>query len=174
MQIGDRFERLVVTELIVGSRKHRGGARVRCDCGTDKIVQRSNLKTGQTRSCGCLSRETSAQVNAGNSHASAGRTHGHTQLGKLSGTYLSWQCMKQRCSDPENEYYGARGIKVCARWIDSFETFLADMGKRPVGTTLDRFPDNNGNYEPDNCRWATAKEQANNRRKNGSLESTNN
>lgn len=92
--------------------------------------------------------------------------HGHAAGGKTSPEYKSWLNMTQRCRTPSAtgyHYYGGRGIKVCDRWSD-FTLFLADMGPRPPGTTLDRFPDQAGDYEPGNCRWATAKEQAANRR----------
>lgn len=98
-------------------------------------------------------------------------SHGYTwrdETGrtKSSPTYRAWANMRQRCTNPNNpkwEYYGGRGITVCARWADSFEAFLADMGVRPEGMSLDRI-DTNGNYGPDNCRWTTWSEQVKNRR----------
>lgn len=96
-------------------------------------------------------------------------THGHTVAkyhgGSPSPEYNSWVGMIQRCTNPNSPnwcYYGAKGVSVCDRWR-SFENFLADMGDRPLGTSLDRFPDKNGNYEPSNCRWATPKQQVDNR-----------
>ena len=93
--------------------------------------------------------------------------HGHSlKNGKPTPTYYSWRCMKERCGNPNNKYYsyyGGRGIRVCDRWMD-FANFLADLGERPEGLTLDRI-NSDGNYEPGNCRWVTMKEQAQNRRR---------
>lgn len=91
--------------------------------------------------------------------------HGHDRNGAESSTHISWRAMRQRCMNSKHaswEYYGGRGIKVCPSW-NSFEQFLADMGTRPRGKTLDRI-DPDGNYTPANCRWATKKKQANNKR----------
>lgn len=123
-----------------------------CECGHKKIVPASRLRNGTTRSCGsgCLPR---------NYYKGTHRLSG-------SSTYVSWQRLRQRCTDPNYPdwpRYGGRGIKVCDRWLDSFENFLADMGERPKGLSIDRI-DNDGNYEPGNCKWSTASEQAKNRR----------
>lgn len=93
-------------------------------------------------------------------------THGLSN----TGTHRSWSMMKTRCYNPNSgsyRHYGGRGIKVCKRWLDNFENFLQDMGERPPGTTLDRYPDGDGDYTPGNCRWATAEQQMKNRRKWG-------
>jgi predicted GIY-YIG superfamily endonuclease len=92
-------------------------------------------------------------------------THGQT----YTRAFKSWDAMKQRCINPNNNSYsryGALGVKVCDRWLESFENFYADMGDRPYGMTLDRYPDKHGNYEPGNCRWATPAQQQRNLRSN--------
>lgn len=156
---GQRFGRLVVLRRD-GYRCKQATWHCRCDCGAETSTQGSHLRSGHTLSCGCLGREHAVAASRSSSWK-----HGHGH-GMRSPTYRSWISMKTRCTNPSvphYHYYGGRGIRVCERW-EKFENFLADMGLRPAGTSLDRYPNNSGNYEPGNCRWATPKEQAKNRR----------
>lgn len=127
-----------------------------CSCGGAASIPGYPLRVGTTKSCGCLRVETAKGMSQGN------RTHGSTK----TPTYGSWKAMVERCTaigSKDYPRYGGRGITVCERWL-KFENFIADMGERPEGKTLDRFPKQDGNYEPGNCRWATPQQQADNRR----------
>ncbi len=164
--IGKRFGMLTVREGAAPTPRS-GNLRVLadCDCGGTKIATIWTLENHGPGwdHCGCQS----AARWADGSHA---RTHGQSGSGgrkRATPTYLSWQAMRDRCYRPSTngyESHGARGIQVCDRWRYDFAAFLEDMGERPPGTTLDRYPDNDGNYEPGNCRWATPAEQIANRR----------
>lgn len=158
---GQKYARLAVEEELPGRVHGKRVFQCRCDCGGFVKVPAGDLRSGHTKSCGCLKRETSA-INGHNN-----RKHGHYRQGRGSRTYESWGAMKQRCLNPNHHAYasyGGRGITVCDRWCDSFENFLADMGERPVGKTLERL-DNEAGYTPENCCWATQAEQSQNRRK---------
>ena len=140
-----------------------------CDCGNSIEVFAASLTSGNTRSCGCLKNERSSAQLRGNQN---NLIHGHLRKKEKTREYKTWQGMIARCSKPSNpsyRNYGARGITVCDRW-KIFTNFLADMGPRPEGRSLDRYPNNDGNYELGNCRWATRKEQAANCRRRKDVE----
>lgn len=130
--------------------------RCLCECGSFTEVTGRDLRSGHTRSCGCLRSEVVLQP----------IKHGHCSRNGYTKIYRVWQNMLQRCNDschPGYLNYGGRGIKVCDQWKD-FRVFLEDMGKRPEGLTIDRI-DNDGNYEPGNCRWVTSQENCRNTRR---------
>ena len=156
----------VFGRLTVIARAPRRGTKTRwlcrCSCGTETITDTGSLTRSLTQSCGCFQRERvseSATVNSA--------THGHKRGGISTRTHSCWRNMLSRCyCKGRNDYsrYGGRGITVCDRWR-LFENFLSDMGECPQGMSLDRI-NNDGNYEPDNCRWVSHKEQMNNMSRN--------
>lgn len=153
-----RFGRLTVVGA--GFNGNRTMALCVCDCTKEVAVRPTYLVHARVRSCGCLLRDNITEF------AQMGGDKTRTHGGTGTPTYQSWHHMRQRCLNASSDNfprYGGRGITICAEWVRDFAQFLADMGERPAGKTLDRV-NVNGNYEPGNCRWATPKEQQANRR----------
>jgi hypothetical protein len=159
--VGQVFGKLTVIERAGAHKQPNGNTQAlwlcKCFCGQEKTVQGRSLRAGLIRSCSCLQKENRLK-------------HGHARRGSPSfPRYRSFHAMKNRCLNPNNKNYpsyGGRGIEVCDRWLgpDGFTNFLADVGERPTPKhSIDRI-NNDGNYEATNCRWATQKEQNNNRR----------
>jgi hypothetical protein len=156
---GQKFGRLTVQELSGRDNYRQIMWNCACDCGNTKRIKGSSLRSGATKSCGCYNREQSKKANI---------THGQLKDRSMSSVYSRWHGMIQRCSNPKckaYKHYGGRGIKVCPRWLESFENFYEDMGDHPLGMSLDR-KDNDGDYCKENCRWATQVEQRSNMRSN--------
>lgn len=152
--VGQKFGKLTILGEAPGRRSPKGSAlrflSCRCDCGKEFDIRPSQLSRGQ-KSCGCDRKRAI--------------THGHAKMGANSKTYRAWADMIRRCTSPKADafpYYGGRGIKVCDRWRSDFAAFLADMGERPEGHSIER-DDVHGDYEPGNCRWATHREQMRNK-----------
>jgi hypothetical protein len=210
ISVGQRFGKLSIAGRVANDAAGKIRVACKCECGTERVFRLSDLRSGHTRSCGCLRGENlrrrfgKFQLGRFGNLRVLGKTeevHGIRPADKwvtfcclcnqmliattaeirrgnrrcpcLDTTYNSWRNMLQRCGNPNfSQYsdYGGRGIAVCSQWRENFQQFVKDMGRRPEGKTLDRRHPN-GPYSPQNCRWANAVVQAQNRRKRGLVES---
>lgn len=162
VQIGEVFTRwTVIADVSIPGERRR--YLCRCECGKERDVDGSSLRIGASHSCGCLTAE--AVIVRRTTHGDTSRAGGK----KLPPEYIAWTSMKNRCTNENCAHYGdygGRGIEVCGQWMQSYEAFLAHVGRRPgPDYSLDRYPDNDGNYEPGNVRWATRPQQRANRRR---------
>lgn len=161
-----KFGRLTIIEeanrhISVSGRKERY-VKCQCDCGNELVIAFIDVRNGHTKSCGCLQVEKAHIVGVWLADKYSIK-HGHLLGKKKSATYTSWDAMHQRCTNPNHKAYknyGGRGIIICERWMgdNGFQNFLFDMGERTRDLSIDRI-NNDGNYEPSNCRWATRKQQ---------------
>ena len=158
---GKTFGRWSVVKRAENSPQGQAMWLCRCECGNERAMLSILLRRGISRSCGCLHRDDLVKRNT---------VHGGSVIGNRKAEYNIWSGVIKRCTNPKCrawKNYGGRGITICDRWRHSFANFLADVGERPsIKHSLDRYPDQNGNYEPGNVRWATAKEQCRNKRNN--------
>lgn len=156
---GQVYGRLKVVRQVEGRLRGSSLWECACECGGKKVTSSNMLRTGHAKSCGCLNLDSQKAT--------------HTKHGMVeTPEHAAWKDMKARCLNPNAQNYnryGGRGITICSRWLQSFQNFFDDMGKRPKGMTLER-KENNGNYEPGNCIWADRFQQANNTRRNRFIE----
>jgi hypothetical protein len=150
---GDKYNRLTAIKFDYRNKQSRQFWLFKCSCGNKKVIRVDRVKTGNTKSCGCLNFEPTRII------------HGMS----CTNTYRSWADMKSRCLNKNHKkykYWGGRGITICKEWLgkNGFQNFYKDMGNKPKNKSLDRI-DNNGNYCKENCRWVTIEKQNNNRRK---------